>query len=259
MPIDLSAYGLLPIYLVSLIVILAACEIGHQLGVRTAKRTADNVSTLEAALIGLLALMIGFTFSMALTRSESRLQAVLSEANAIGTTALRARLLPQPHNQESLKLLRNYARLQLDIVRRMPPAGEPDAAVTSTGAIVEALWQEAKAVAARDNAMVPTGLFIQSLNEMIDAQETRLTMSRHQVPNVVLLGLYAVAAVVSAFTGYASASESRRWRISVYVMVVLVCAVILLIQDLDRPGAGFIQVNLQPMIDTAMTIASYMD
>jgi hypothetical protein len=53
------------------------------------KQGGDNVSTLEAVL-GLLALMIGFTFAMALSRFEARRDAVLNEANAIGTTALRA-------------------------------------------------------------------------------------------------------------------------------------------------------------------------
>ena len=59
-------------------------------------------------LLGLLALMLAFTFSMALTRFEARRDALLNEANAIGTTALRARLLPEPQRSETLKLLREY-------------------------------------------------------------------------------------------------------------------------------------------------------
>jgi hypothetical protein len=67
-----------------------------------------DVSTLETAVLGLMALMIGFTFAMALSLFEARRDAVLSEANAIGTTGLRARLLPQPERGEILKLLREY-------------------------------------------------------------------------------------------------------------------------------------------------------
>src|SRR5262249_53666811 len=70
------------------------------------------VSTLESAILGLLALMIGFTFAMALSRFEARRAAVLEEANAIGTTALRTRLLPAPHSTESLKLLREYVQIE---------------------------------------------------------------------------------------------------------------------------------------------------
>ena len=69
-----------------------------------------DVSMLEGAILGLLALMIGFTFAMALSRFEARRDAVLTEANAIGTTALRTRLLPAPHNVDVNKLLRNTRR-----------------------------------------------------------------------------------------------------------------------------------------------------
>jgi hypothetical protein len=65
-------------------------------------------STLEGVVLGLLALMIGFSFAIALSRFEARRDAVLNEANAIGTTARRARLLPAPYDSEALKSLRQY-------------------------------------------------------------------------------------------------------------------------------------------------------
>lgn len=73
------------------------------------------------------------------------------------------------------------------------------------------------------------------------------------------MALYAVAAVSSAFAGYASGLGARPSRLPVYVMVILVCAVILLIQDLDRPNTGFILVDQQPLIDTAAAIAAHAD
>jgi hypothetical protein len=256
---NLSNYQLLPIFLVSIIVILAASEIGCWLGVRAGNRSEGNISTLEGAVLGLLALMIGFTFAMALARFESRREAILIEANSIGTTALRARLLPAPHNTESLGLLKDYVQVRLDITQHVPSPAELSAAITQSNAIQEALWQQAKAVAATDSGMVPTGLFIQSLNELIDNQQKRLTAYRNRVPNIVLLTLYGVAAIASAFTGYASGLGQRPSRLPVYVMVVLVCGVILMIQDLDRPLTGFITYSQQPMIDTAASISAYVD
>ena len=89
---DLYNYSLPTIFLIGLAAILAAIELGHWLGVRGGGETAGNVSTLEGAVIGLLALILGFTFAMSLSRFETRRDAILTEANAIGTTALRARL-----------------------------------------------------------------------------------------------------------------------------------------------------------------------
>jgi hypothetical protein len=70
--LDLSDYPLLPIFLISSIIILAAGEIGCRLGVRLGNKGGDNVSTLEGAILGILALMIGFTFAMALSRFDGR-------------------------------------------------------------------------------------------------------------------------------------------------------------------------------------------
>src|SRR3954470_8437915 len=70
------------------------------------------------AALGLLALMIGFTFAMALSRFEARRDAVLKEANAIGTTALRARLLPEPHRAQTIRLLKEYVQIRLDVISR---------------------------------------------------------------------------------------------------------------------------------------------
>jgi uncharacterized membrane protein YidH (DUF202 family) len=259
MMIDLYNYRLLPIFLASVAVILAGCEIGRRLGVRTADRSGKNISTLESAILALLALMIGFTFAMALSRFEGRREAVLNEANSIGTTALRARLLPPPHRAEALRLLREYVKVRLDITQRVPSPAEMDAAIARSNEIQEALWQQAKAVVKKDNGLVPTGLFIQTLNEMIDNQEKRLTAGRNRVPNIVLIALYGIAAVASGFTGYASGIEARRSRLPVYITGILICSVILLIQDLDRPGAGFITISQQPMIDTAASMAGYTD
>jgi hypothetical protein len=257
--IDLYNYSLLTIFFAGLGLIIAASEVGRLVGVRVGKQGGDSVPTLEAAVLGLLALMIGFTFAMALSRFEARRDAVLNEANAIGTTALRARLLHEPHRTEVLKLLREYVQIHLHITQR--PASQSDLmiAIERSNALQEALWQQAEAVSAEDNSVVPTGLFIQTLNEMIDNQGKRLAALRNRVPNVVPLALFGIAAVASAFAGYASGFEAKRNRLPVYTTGVVVAAVIMLILDLDRPNAGFIEVSQQPMIDTAASIAAFND
>ena len=124
----------------SIVFLVAASEAGRLLGVRAAGRGGDDVSTLEAAILGLLALMIGFTFAMALTRFDARRAAVVNEANAIGTTALRARLLPAPHNVETNKLLQEYVRTRLDITQRVPSTTEFNAAIARSNEIKQRLW-----------------------------------------------------------------------------------------------------------------------
>ena len=147
---DLYNYSLPTIFLIGLAAILAAIELGHWLGVRGGGETAGNVSTLEGAVIGLLALILGFTFAMSLSRFETRRDAILTEANAIGTTALRARLLPEAHRKEVLGLLRDYVNVRLDITQRPATQADLAAAIEKSNALQEKLWQQAIAMAATD-------------------------------------------------------------------------------------------------------------
>ena len=79
---------------------------------------------------------------MALSRFEARRDAILTEANAIGTTALRARLLPDPHRKEVLGLLRDYANIRLDITQRPGTRDDLAAAIEKSNALQEKLWQQ---------------------------------------------------------------------------------------------------------------------
>jgi Protein of unknown function (DUF4239) len=257
--INLDNYELPTLFAVSLIAILGASEIGRLVGARLVGRGSGDVSTLEGAILGLLALMIGFTFAMALSRFEARRDAVVNEANAIGTTALRARLLPAPNRSEALRLLKEYVQIRLEVTRSTLNAPALKTAISRSNQIQEALWQTTIAVAAKDAGLVPTGVFIQSLNEMIDNQATRLAAVQNRVPNIVFLGLYGVAIVAFAFVGYANGLQKRRLRLPAYLMGAIVASVILLVQDLDRPTVGFISVSQQPMLDLAASIASYSE
>jgi len=103
------------------------------------------------------------------------------------------------------------------------------------------------------------GTFYKSLNEMINDQGKRLSALRNRIPSSVLFTLFAIAVAACAFAGYASGLDAQRARIPVYVMGLLVSSVIYLIIDLDRPSAGFITNNQQPMIDLVASIASFSD
>jgi len=256
--IDLYDLPLLVIFLVGLALIWGISELGWQIGRRSAGEST-NIGTLESATIGLLALIIGFTFAMALTRFEARRDAVVQEANAIGTTALRARLLPEPHRAETLTLLRDYVQVRLDALQRGHSLAQASATVERSNAIQESLWQQAMAISQKDKEVVPTGLFIQSLNQMIDSQGVRLAALRNQIPTIVLLVLYVLAAAAGGFVGYASAIDARLTRLPVYLMGLLISLMLYLIIDLDRPNSGFITNNHQAMLDAAASIAAYKD
>ena len=151
-----------------------ALEGGYRLGRWRHDATSDEkdapVGAMVAAVLGLLAFMLAFTFSMAASRFESRRQAVLEEANAIGTTYLRARLLPEPQRGEVAKLLREYVDVRVRGIRE----GKIAEAVARSEELHEQLWSQATAAAEKNPGSIMTGLFIQSLNDVIDLHAKRV-------------------------------------------------------------------------------------
>jgi len=74
-----------------------------------------------------------------------------------------------------------------------------------------------------------------------------------------VIALYGVSIVGIGFAGYGSGVETKRSRLPVHLTGMLVAAMVLLIQDIDRPGAGFIKVSQQSMASTAATLAAFPD
>jgi hypothetical protein len=101
----------------ALAVFITALEIGYRLGIARQARADEpdksHVSTLHGAVLGLLALLLGFTFAMAVSRYEHRKTLIVDQANAIGTAELRARLLPEPDASSARTLLREYLDTRL--------------------------------------------------------------------------------------------------------------------------------------------------
>ena len=240
------------IYLLSLILLIGAGEVGRWIGARMGTRSAGAhpaLGTIESASLGLLALMIGFTFSMALTRYDSRKAAVLDESNAIGTAILRTQLLPPAEAQSSADLLARYARTRLALGMSGHDRAARMDAIKQSLALQNALWRQAVAAAAADAHSTPIGLYIQALNDMIDMHEKRLTALGNHVPETVVLLLYLIAIVATGITGYGAGLTGDGERGSKLLMALLIATVLILVIDLDRPYRGLVTVSQQPMLD----------
>ena len=100
------------LYAATVAIVLLSIEGGFRLGRRRIRRTEpekeSSVGEMVGASLGLLALLLAFTFGLAASRFETRRQVFLDEVNAIGTAYLRAALLPETDRMDARKLLREY-------------------------------------------------------------------------------------------------------------------------------------------------------
>jgi hypothetical protein len=240
------------IFVILLGLILLATEVGFQIGYRMRSTIDDPLrseyNTIQGAVLGLLALLLGFTFAMSISRYESGKYLVIDESNAIGTTFLRAQFLPDPYRNEVSNLLRRY----VDTLLRFYGSGiDPEklhGANDETERIQNELWSRAVAVGERDPRAVTTGLFIQSLNEVIDLHAKRLWVKENHVPEIIFILLYGAAIVSMGLVGSGWGLGGRRNLMSTVAAALLIASVILVIVDLDRPGRGLIKVNQQSLI-----------
>lgn len=234
-------------------VMLLATEVGVRLGRRRQpyvdELTRSQNSTMQSALLGLLALLLGFTFSMALARFDTRKQLVLEEANAIGTCYLRSQLLPQPYDREMADLLRQYVDVRLEFYRAGIEAQKMHAVYNETERLHQALWTRAVRIGTDDPRAVTTGLFLQALNDVIDMHAKRVTALRNHVPESILLVLCVVAMIAMTLVGYGSGLGGHRPLFATTATIFLIALVVTLIMDLDRPRRGFITVSQQSMLD----------
>ena len=86
------------LYSLTVVLIAGAAQLGILIGRRLSgnETRSGDINTVTGAALGLLALLLGFSFSLALSRFDVRRTLVLEEANAIGSTANFALMLPEP-------------------------------------------------------------------------------------------------------------------------------------------------------------------
>lgn len=246
----LDALPLWGLFGVTVAFVLLSIEAGHRLG-RRRNRPSENekaapVGTIVGATLALLGLMLAFTFSQAATRFDERRRIVVDEANTIGTTQLRAGLLPNNRGVPTRKLLREYVQARLEAAK----TGDIDKVLRQSEQIHRQLWSEAEALGLEQPNSIMVGLYIQSLNEMIDIHSKRVLVSlRSRLPGILWVTLYLITMLAMAGVGYQEGLSDSKRSWTIVVLVLVFSSIIALIADLDSPVEGFLKVSQEAMID----------
>ena len=234
-----------------------AMDGGYRIGKWRRSRISDEreqpVGAMVASILGLVALVLGFTFSLSASRFDARRMAVLEESNAIGTTYLRARLLPEPQRSEIRRLLREYVDVRIEGIKE----GKTEDALARSEALQGLLWAQAAAAAEQDTGSIITGVFIQSLNDVIDLHAKRVFVGlRSRIPLVIWIGVFGLSVLGMAAVGYQAALCVTRRSPAMLGLVLAFAVVLLLIADLDRGQEGLLRISQHSMIDLQKTINS---
>jgi hypothetical protein len=249
----LDAWPLWAVGVVLIVIFFVASEIGF-IGFGLFKRrqqkndASDEVQVLSTALV-LLALLLGFTFSMALNRYESRRIQVVQEANDIGTAWLRASLFDNDAARALQARLKDYARTR---VARADDGDNEGAYVDlklEGGKLRTEIWALTAAATAPERTTPQAASLVAAVNAVLDTATRREAEIEERIPAQVLGLLLVYSTVSAALLGYVFGAYGAPHRITGLVLFTLLALTITLILDLDRAQGGGVRVDQQAIVD----------
>jgi hypothetical protein len=238
-----------------LVLLFAAGWLGMWLKARysdTVDAGSSSFKTLESAVLGLLALLLGFSFSMAVSRYDLRKDLEVGEANAIGTTWLRTSALGEPARTAARSLLKEYVPVRIAFFE----AGTDQRAIADSlsraGVLQSELWRVA-ADDANGHRDPVTALFLATLNDTIDFSEKRTAALENRIPGAAWALLIFMSCAASLLVGIGATARSR---VLLLVLPLVVGSALTLILDLDSPRAGFVRIHQHSMVRVAEQMAA---
>jgi hypothetical protein len=230
----------------------ASMEIGRQIAERERTRfdgeARTHASNLHTAVLGLLALLLGFTFSMATTRFETVRGLVVDEASAIETAYRRADLAPEPERSIIKNRLTRYVDTNIDFYKAGIDEEARRAVADEVRGLQATIWRQAVSTAEQAPTTM-SALLLEAVNEVADAHVKRLDARDHNVPAMIVWLLVVMAVASTGLTGYVAAFGNRQHPAPTAIVLVLIALVIGVIIELDRPTRGLIQGGQDSMLE----------
>jgi len=254
-----SFFGAAPlwvIFTVTVLIIVISIYAGILISrLRSRKITSEDdkpVDSIVTATLALLGFILAFTFGFTASRFDSKKQLLLDEVNSIGTTYLRAGFLPEPHCTEIRGLVRQYVDLRIELAEHPEKV---KSIIEQSVALQDEMWKHTEEIAKSD-LLNPDiiSLFIESLNETIDLQTSRITVAQfHNIPDIIWYSMLSLLVISMFGVGYLFMKSPKPNWVMILAVSVSFSVVILMVIAFDRPD-GKIKLDQQPMIQLQKSI-----
>jgi hypothetical protein len=245
MKVFLAVAALIFAVLCAMIVLM---EAGRRLGIRQRKLDVEGakagVGTVDAAVFGLLGLLMAFTFAGAANRYDARRELIVQEANAIGTAYLRIDLLPVSVQPALRDDFRSYVDARVHFFREFAvDPFETKSEVDRYAALQNKIWTEALAGCRDLGSPAVTSLVVSSLNEMFDITTTRAAALETHPPMIIFVGLGVLMLASALLAGFEMAEGKRPSRFHMVLYPLVLAIAIFVIIDIEFPRTGFVRIE----------------
>jgi hypothetical protein len=236
------------VFICSMLLLSAAAWIGGFV-VRADRQLSDesreNFAVVLAASLTLLGLIVGFSFSMAVSRYDQRKNYEEAEANAIGTEYLRLDLLPADAASAARALLRAYTEQRISFYTTRTASGLAQVD-KDTLRLQRQLWMAVRSPAlSQPDAL--KGLAVAGMNDVLNSQGYTQAAWWNRIPPAAWAMMVLIAVLCNAMVGY-SGGRGRPRSGALLILPLIVSISLFLIADIDSPRGGIIHVAPQNLI-----------
>lgn len=229
-----------------LFTLLIVCYIlGYRLRLRMIshqeKQTVEDLGAINGTLLGLLALLLAFTFGMSNSRYDTRRALIVEEANDIGTVILRADFFPDSTRQVLRAHLKDYVNARIEFYEAGMDMEKAYAAFQRSNKLSTQIWAIATTFARQDPVLTKTSEIIPALNAMFDITTTRRAAGEATIPDSIMYFLFILCLTSAFLLGY-DRKNKFDWVVVIGFALMLSITVFTII-DLDRPRSGLIDMD----------------
>jgi hypothetical protein len=221
-------------------------EVGRRAGRARAQRTQgesrEGLGSIEAAVYGLLGLLLAFMFSGAASRFEARRSLILQEATAIETAWRRLDLLPEEARAPLRVKMAAYVDARLAAQSAAKGLDAAEAALARSKQLEQELWDAALAATRAAGTPAPQ-LILPALNSAFDVATARAAAIYVHPPVALFLMLVGIALVAAFLVGNAMGARGTRDTLHMAAYAAVLAVVVAVIVDLEFPRLGFIRVD----------------
>jgi hypothetical protein len=203
---------------------------------------AEGLGAIEGSLLGLLALLLSFTFSMSASKSDTRRQIIVQEANDIGTAILRCDLYPDSARIKLKPMFSDYLNARISYYQAGIEETKLNQSLQQSNEYSGRIWKFVTGLSQDKENTFRSQQMVPALNAMMDVATTRDADRNAHVPESIYWLLFLLTITGSFIVGFGSKGKRFNWII-VCGFTLMTIMTIYLILDLDRPRRGIINMD----------------
>ena len=239
------------ISLTLLLLTMLVIEGGFRIGSRVVHHDASvdsAVGVVQNSILGLMAFLLGLSFTFTAGRFETRHDLEQKEANCLGTAYVRTQLIDHPLGAQIRALLPQYVEARWNTYEAGIVGNDAYLRAKARSDELQAqIWKCTADVFREDKTDKRTALLTQTLNDAFDAAGDVEEARRHRVPEIIFLLLFSAVLLSAGFVGYVFGRTGARVLPAWFLFSAVTAVTIFVILDLDRPERGLIRDKHTPL------------